>query len=136
MHGHNEAEFLESISGFLGTYYLLIGVANAVVAFLLWQRKQGQVLFRLSGNLAFTTTWLWLLVAVFFVIVSPIAFSGSPTLIRQFLSIPDAGPATTDHLLTPLSQLVTEPAGALATEESDWYDTQIRPTTQANRSFS
>src|SRR5262245_15376768 len=38
MHG-SQADFLHSISGFLGCYYLFLAVMNAVVAYRLWHHR-------------------------------------------------------------------------------------------------
>ena len=75
MHGHNETEFLQNISGFIGSYYLFIGMMNAVAALYLWRTNRAAVLRRI-GQVAVTSSHLWLAVAMFFVIVSAIAFGG------------------------------------------------------------
>jgi hypothetical protein len=61
----NIAEFLERISGFLGGYYVVLAVMNAVMALYLWQKK---------GD----TRWalVWVGAAALFVILSPLAASG------------------------------------------------------------
>src|SRR5437868_3056382 len=63
--GVNLQAFLDHISGFLGGYYLALAVMNGVMALYLWQRKNepGQAL-------------IWVFVAGFFVILSPLAASG------------------------------------------------------------
>src|SRR5947207_11062044 len=65
----NLAEFLERISGFLGGYYVVLAVMNAVMALYLWQKK---------GD----TRWalVWVAAAGLFVILSPLAASGHPTM--------------------------------------------------------
>jgi hypothetical protein len=63
---------LYSISGFLGGYYLIIAVMNAVMALYLWQQK-GDV------NRALT----WTLVSIGYVILSPLAMSGHPQWVPQ-----------------------------------------------------
>lgn len=41
MHGHvDPVEFLESVAGFIGCYYLVLALINAVASFYLWQTKQ------------------------------------------------------------------------------------------------
>ena len=67
MHGLSQAEFLESISGFLGTYYLLLAIMNGIAALYVWKQVK-------NGALAL----VWLGVAVFFMLLSPLAYSGSP----------------------------------------------------------
>jgi hypothetical protein len=72
MHGHvSAAEFMQGISGFLGSYYLLLSVMNGVAAFYVWQKlgKEGLAL-------------LWTVVAVFFLIYSAFGYSGSPDWMR------------------------------------------------------
>jgi len=66
MHG-SEADFLASVSGFLGFYYLVLAIANAVVAFYLWHYRHevGQAIF-------------WLAVSFGLVIIGSAAMGGSP----------------------------------------------------------
>ena len=63
----SEGQFLQSISGFLGSYYLILALMNAVMAFFLWEHKK-------------QNGWalVWLLVSGFFLIVAPIVYSGDP----------------------------------------------------------
>ncbi len=77
MHGLSTAEFLESISGFLGTYYLLLGLMNAVAAFYFWQILE-------NGKQAL----IWLAVALVFVMMAPLAYSGDPA-VMAWVSIPE-----------------------------------------------
>ncbi len=79
MHGHvDPAVFLKSISGFLGSYYLVLAAMNAIAAYYCWDKlkKSGLAIFMLC-------------LTVFFVIISPLAFSGNPTLM-QFISVPES----------------------------------------------
>ncbi len=79
MHGHISPEqFLEEISGFLGTYYLLLAVMNAIAAFYCWNRLK-------RSGLAV----LWLTFALLFVVISPLAFSGSRA-VMEYISMPEA----------------------------------------------
>ena len=81
MHGYDPKLFYESISGFLGTYYLFIALMNAVVAYLDWMSGRSVVLFRV-GHFAITSAVAWLAFAMFVLILSPIAYSGSPELME------------------------------------------------------
>jgi hypothetical protein len=79
MHGHVDLPvFLKSISSFLGSYYLLLAMMNAIAAFYCWEKlkKTGLAIFMLC-------------LALLFVIISPLAFSGSP-LLMGFISVPEA----------------------------------------------
>jgi len=69
--------FLGDIKGFLGSYYLVLALMNAIAAFYCWERlkRNGMAL-------------LLILISLLFVIISPIAFSGNPTLIK-FISVPE-----------------------------------------------
>ena len=64
MHG-NEDQFLEGVSGFLGTYFLLLAVMNGVAAYYCWQTLK-------KGRLAS----LWLAFSMLFLVMSPFAFAG------------------------------------------------------------
>ncbi len=68
----NVAEFLEDISGFLGSYYLTLGIMNALAALYLWKQRG-------KGALAL----LWLVVGMVYVILSPLAMSGSAAAVPQ-----------------------------------------------------
>lgn len=85
MHG-NEAQFLDQMSGFLGSYYLALSLMNAIAAWYLWMR-----LGRVGAAL------VWLAVSAFFLILSPLAMSGSaPGLSEEIRNLVDflAGPVT------------------------------------------
>ncbi len=88
-------EFLASISTFLGTFYLLLGLMNAVAAFYLWQvlghehddhahdaAPAGQRRPNYTAQ-----AMVWLFVSVVFVCMSPFAFSGDPWLMG-WISVP------------------------------------------------
>jgi hypothetical protein len=77
MHGHvSEEEFLHHIGGFLGYYYVALAVMNAVAALYLWQTGQSRLLFKLR-KFPVSTALVWLLVAVAYLVMSPLAFSGN-----------------------------------------------------------
>lgn len=69
--------FLQNISGFLGSYYLVIAMMNAIAALYCWKRVN-------RGDLAL----VWTIVALVFVVLSPLAFSGSEQ-VMAFVSIPE-----------------------------------------------
>lgn len=103
MHGHVPYEvFLRQIAGFLGTYYLLLAVMNGVAAFLLWQGSSRQrPLFRLPVvNFPVTAAFVWLLASLFFLIVSPLAYSGDPDWMR-LISLPEAIRSGINGLMNP-----------------------------------
>jgi hypothetical protein len=78
MHGHGDLNtFLDQIGGFLGWYYLLLAAMNGIAAFYCWEKlkKNGMALFLL-------------IVALGFVVVAPIAFSGNPEWMR-LISVPE-----------------------------------------------
>lgn len=89
MHGHVPYEqFLDNISVFLGTYYLFMALMNGLVALYIWQSGKDCQLFRLPiFNVPVTASIGWLLVAMLFVFMSPIAYSGHPGWM-QSISIP------------------------------------------------
>jgi hypothetical protein len=69
--------FLKQVSGFLGTYYLLLAVMNAVAAFLLWRGERQRELCRVPiVDFPVTPALVWLLVSGFFLLISPLAYSG------------------------------------------------------------
>ena len=66
MHG-SAHDFVENISGFLGSYYLFVAAMNAVAAYYLWHHKH---------NLKQALVWITL--SAILVIFSPAAMGGSP----------------------------------------------------------
>ena len=79
MHGHvDEATFLGNISGFLGWFYLALALMNAIAAFYCWEKIKNNAL-----------ALLWILVGAAFLIMSPVAFSGNPTLMKSLISVPE-----------------------------------------------
>ena len=77
MHG-NESEFLQGVSGFLGGFYITLAVINGIAALYVWERLH-------KPKLAF----VWLALAVFFLILSPLALSGEARLMGM-ISVPEA----------------------------------------------
>ncbi len=106
MHGFvDENHFLQSVSGFLGGYYLVIAVMNAVLAYYLWRSGRAKKLFSLFG-FPFTTVQLWLVVAVFFTIISPIAMSGNPELMKAVVSFPEGLRGLVNDLMNSVVYMV------------------------------
>ncbi len=68
----NMPAFLESISGFLGGYYIVLALMNAVMAYHLWQKKNDP-----------RNALVWVLVAGLFVVLSPLAASGNAAMMPQ-----------------------------------------------------
>ncbi len=64
--------FLESISGFLGSYYIVLALMNAVMAYHLWQKKDDH-----------RNALVWVFVAGLFVVLSPLAASGNAAMMPQ-----------------------------------------------------
>ena len=77
--------FLQNMAGFLGSYYLVIALLNAIAALISWRRLNQSAL-----------AVVWTIVAVFFVIVGSLAFSGSEQLMG-FISIPESIRSTIDY---------------------------------------
>jgi len=102
MHGVDPAIFLRQISGFLGTYYLLLAVMNGVAAFLLWQGAARQrTFFHLPGlGLPVTAAFVWLVVSLLFLLISPLAYSGDPDWMR-LISLPQAVRSGINWLMDP-----------------------------------
>ena len=102
MHGVDPAIFLRQISGFLGTYYLLLAVMNGVAAFLLWQGAARQrTFFHLPGlGLPVTPAFVWLVVSLLFLLISPLAYSGDPDWMR-LISLPQAVRSGINWLMDP-----------------------------------
>src|SRR5262245_39664569 len=102
MHGVPLEVFLKQISGFLGTYYLLLSLMNGVAAYLLWQgTSRPRELFRLPGlGVPVTTAFIWLGVSLLFLLISPLAYSGDPQWM-QLISLPMAIRSGINWLMNP-----------------------------------
>jgi len=75
--GHVGPEFYDSISGFLGFYYLAIAAMNGLAALYLWQTNKSYSIGKVAG-VPITNVLLWLGLAGIFTILSPLAGSGNP----------------------------------------------------------
>lgn len=101
MHGHvTETEFLHHIAGFLGFYYLALAVMNAFAALFLWRTGRSVLLFR-AGKFPFTTAILWTFVAIAYVVMAPLGFSGNKQMM-MLVSVPTALREFADRLMGPV----------------------------------
>ena len=104
MHGHvDAAEFLASISGFLGCYYLVLALMNGGLWLLLWRKGDEPVYFRAPTPMVtidVTNSVLALLAACFFTLLSALAFGGATSPILGF---PTAAKSLADSLMGPAS---------------------------------
>ncbi|ADB17600.1 hypothetical protein Psta_2935 [Pirellula staleyi DSM 6068] len=102
MHGHVPYDiFLKQISGFLGSYYLLIAVINGIAAFILWKSNKTKVIGKVPIiEMPFGAELIWLCVSIFFLFLSPLAFSGDEKWM-QIISLPMAVRATINSLMNP-----------------------------------
>ncbi len=101
MHGHiDQATFLYQMSGFLGSYYLALALMNGVAAFYLWRSGLSRRICGV-GRLQLTTAFVWLVVALFFVLISPLAMSGSERLMA-WVSMPERFKRFLDWLMGPV----------------------------------
>src|SRR4051794_18610538 len=101
MHGHEPYDvFLHKIAGFLGSYYLLLSLMNGVMAFILWQRPSQRSLLKLPGGLHLTDAFVWLLVALAFLLIAPLAYSGDPSIV-SFITVPAAARAFINRMMNP-----------------------------------
>ncbi len=101
MHGQPIEEFLKQISSFLGAYYIALALMNAVAAFYLWNTGKAKTICHVPGSGApLNTAHLWLLVSVFFTIISPLALSGHPQ-VMAWVSIPKPLRDGMDYIMNP-----------------------------------
>jgi hypothetical protein len=107
MHGHVSYDvFLQQISGFLGSDYLVLSLMNGVAAFRLWQQPNQRALFRMPGmNVPVTAAFMWLLVSMFFLLLAPLAYSADPEIV-SFITVPAAVRAGINRLMNPTIYIV------------------------------
>jgi hypothetical protein len=91
MHGHDPL-FLVKISGFLGWYYLALASMNATAALYLWRSGRSKT-WCTVGGFRFTSALFWLIVAVAFTCIAPLALTADaylmpsvPKLVRDALN--------------------------------------------------
>jgi len=103
MHGHvDTATFLFGISTFLGAYYLMLALMNGLAALFLWKTGREKTLFNLPLlGMPFTTSIVWLLVALLFTIASAFALSGHEWWMG-FVSVPESVRDTLDYIMGPV----------------------------------
>ncbi len=104
MHGDYDV-FIESMSLFLGGYYLAIALMNAVAAFYLWNTHRSTTLFRL-GPIPVTTALIWLFVSGVFVIIAPLAAGGGARYLRLPLAVEEGINRFMDPTVYSLGSLV------------------------------
>jgi hypothetical protein len=83
---HTDPLFFESISTFLGTFYLFMAAMNGVVAYADWMSGRSVTLFTV-GNFKVTSAVAWLTFSMILLMIAPIAYSGDPNLM-SWISIP------------------------------------------------
>ena len=90
MHGYETVqEFFYRIRGFLGAYYLTLAVMNSLYALYQWKTK---------GNKK--AALVWVVVAIVFTIMSPMAASGNEG-VMQLISIPQVFRDLFDWAMAP-----------------------------------
>ncbi len=99
MHGHvSESEFLQGVSGFLGSYFITLAVMNGIAALRIWRSGKDRAYFKLPiANIPFTTSLIWLIVALLFTFMGALALGG----LAKLLMIPESVRAVADRLFSP-----------------------------------
>ncbi|WP_425616861.1 hypothetical protein NA78x_000522 [Anatilimnocola sp. NA78] len=102
MHGIEPLEiFIPKIATFLGSYYLLMSVMNAAIAVIIWQSGRDQTFFRLPvAKFPFTSSIVWLIVSMVFLLMAALGFSGSATL-APFISLPQSLRNGINYVMSP-----------------------------------
>lgn len=102
MHGHEPYDvFLLRIAGFLGSYYVALAVMNGLAALYLWRRTEDRPLFRLPVlGYPVTPSLVWLIVALGYLLLAPLAYSGDVTIVR-FISVPLVLREAINRLMNP-----------------------------------
>jgi hypothetical protein len=81
MHGLTEAQFLSKVASFLVWFYVALAAMNGIAALYLWRTGQLKTWFRIpvggGRSIPFTNAFGWLLLAIVFMIMAPLAGSGS-----------------------------------------------------------
>jgi hypothetical protein len=106
MHGHvSYPVFLNSIAGFLGSYYLLLALMNGVAAFLLWQRAEQKQHESPGTKVPLTGALGWLLVSLLFLLMAPLAYSGDRDIV-QWITMPTFVRTLTTRYMSPTVYIV------------------------------
>jgi hypothetical protein len=107
MHGHVPYDvFLQNIAGFLGSYYIVLALMNGVAALLLWQWSDQKPLCHLPVvNFPVTQAFVWLLVALLFLLIAPLAYSGDRE-IYKFITVPEVVRTFINRMMNPTIYIV------------------------------
>src|SRR5687767_536875 len=102
MHGHVPYDlFLNQLAGFLGSYYLFLALMNGVAAYMLWQRPPRQPADRAPGSAErVSPAFVWLLVSLGFLLLSPLAYSGDPETMA-WITVPEVIRVGINRLMNP-----------------------------------
>ncbi len=95
----NEAEFLQDISGFLGCYYLAAALLNVGAAWYWWSVRRERAAWTTATGPALLA-WFWLGLALFFVALVPMAYSGDAGWMR-WISFPLTLRVALDRIMGP-----------------------------------
>ena len=89
MHHLTEAEFLNSIRGFLGSYYICLALMNGIAAYFMWRelKRSRAAIF-------------WLVSSAVLMVMSALALSGNADLIR-WISLPQSVRDAIDGFMNP-----------------------------------
>jgi hypothetical protein len=98
--GHDQEIFLHHIAGFLGWYYLSLAAMNATAALYLWRSGKSRTWFKVGG-FPVTNALFWLVVAVTFTCIAPLAMSGDPR-VMAFVAIPELVQRGFDAIMGPV----------------------------------
>jgi hypothetical protein len=102
MHGHEPYDvFLLRIAGFLGSYYVALAAMNGLAALYLWRRTEDRPLFYVPFfRYPVTPSLVWVVVALGFLLLAPLAYSGDPTIVR-YISVPLVLREAINRLMNP-----------------------------------
>ncbi len=100
MHGVSEEQFLHSVSTFLGSFYLLMAVMNAFVAYRDWTSGKSTVLAKFPNGIEINSATLWLAFSVVLTVLAAIAYSGDPK-VMWLISVPKPIQAAVNWAMGP-----------------------------------
>lgn len=100
MHGVSEEQFLHSVSTFLGSFYLLMAVMNAFVAYRDWTSGKSTVLAKFPNGIEINSAILWLAFSVVLTVLAAIAYSGDPK-VMWLISVPKPIQAAVNWAMGP-----------------------------------
>ena len=82
MHGVSPQQFAESVSAFLGPFYIALAAMNGIAAYLMWQKFKPVTYFRIpmpGFSIPVTNALIWTIVALVYMVLAAMSVGATQT---------------------------------------------------------